>query len=106
MKIRNGFVSNSSSSSFLIYGTTFERKQINETCKNNGSDFGKDIEYYTVGYDDDTYYVGASWDKVGDKETGEDFKERIRKALSDFFSCDVKCATYQEAWYDGQEQTI
>lgn len=46
MKVRNGFISNSSSSSFVVYGKSYEQDDIAKLmCK------AKNIEY-----DEDTYY--------------------------------------------------
>ena len=59
MKIRNGFVSNSSSSSFCIYGAALEFSEILEKVKNSTvfsedelkrfDDEEEDIEWYEIG---------------------------------------------------------
>ena len=99
MKIRNGFVSNSSSSSFLIYG-------IQATCPEDEEvyDFTERAEKaglnsYIV---DSEPYLGLEWDQVQDDETGAQFKERVKKMLTDFFGEEPeKIGTLSEAWYDG-----
>ena len=116
MKIRNGFVSNSSSSSFLIYGATFEEEELMKAAKDNGQytdeqfeeeDFfdydeaelnlGKDIEIKNI--NGEIYYIGASWKSVGGNETGNEFKKRVKKALEKYFGRKIKCDTHEEAWY-------
>ena len=75
MKIRQGFVSNSSSSSFMIYGAIFSSldSQVVEAFEEAG------LEVYCP-FDDD-YYIGMSWDGVGDNETGGEFKKRVENTI-------------------------
>jgi len=107
MKIRNGFVSNSSSSSFCIYGieTTYEDlisileiKGINvskikeeleyEGCIDNPNESFKDIldnsslSIYHFGEEDMTF-IGRSFGSLGEDETPREFKTEIRKDLSE-----------------------
>ena len=59
MKTRNGFVSNSSSSSFCIIGTSFKIEEIakkdgvNSDSFGHGSAEGKVLEYHGNGFGDD-----------------------------------------------------
>jgi len=100
MKIRSGFVSNSSSSSFLIYGTYIDAdvmdcNKVEEKLK--GSDF--EIEYG----EDSSYgvYIGESWDNIGDDETGFQFKKRITEELQKIFGPDIETKTLSASWYSG-----
>ena len=127
MKIRSGFVSNSSSSSFLLYGVVFESDA--ELLKSLGVSeqeaeekyldaSGDKIIYEVLGKErfkelvqnnqvsirnptNDNLYVGVSWDKVRDDETGSQFKERVQKIIDGIFKDKQKCSTQEESWYDG-----
>ena len=124
MKIRNGFVSNSSSSSFLIFGKRFEG--VSKFIKNDvvleklGDDFDEDLyaeglyevmeqiigwkeglEFHINDYDDDDVWVGVSWKDVGDNETGLEFKQRVADEINKKLgtSYEIKdLSTYEEAW--------
>ena len=110
MKIRNGFVSNSSSSSFLIYGASFSTDELLEALNiedgdawDAGDNVAKelDMEYQCPYGGDYGVYIGASWDSVGDDETGAQFKERIEKKLKEKFGDKISIGTHAESWYDG-----
>lgn len=95
MKIRMGFVSNSSSSSFLVYGACL-------SPRNELYDLTSKIEVYSP--PDDNTYIGLSWDRVGDDETGKQFKERVTKKVTALLSeagvstDGLKFRTFSAAW--------
>lgn len=105
MKFRNGFVSNSSSSSFLIYGVCLTDEEL-EAALGPDVDAWSHLRKAGLNYEHPDYcghYVGLSWDAVGDDETGAQFKERARQALSaaGIDLTDKTVGSWSEAWYDG-----
>ena len=123
MKTRTGFVSNSSSSSFLIYGACIDSDEAIELTKKLGSAEEVDDVYGALEliesllddndvkleihcpYDGESgLYIGRSWDKIGDDETGKEFKERVKADVLKLFKgqCpNIQFGTHEEAWQDG-----
>lgn len=98
-KVRNGFVSNSSSSSFLIYGTSITNSELEKMEDFDGWKFQKSTGLSVYDRDYETY-IGESWDNIGDDETGKQFKERVEKKILEHFP-EAKFGTFEDAWYDG-----
>ncbi|MEN6550055.1 MAG: hypothetical protein ABFE07_28770 [Armatimonadia bacterium] len=113
MKIRTGFVSNSSSQSFLIYGLCFEA--VSELPvfaeKAESEDFDEydemdklaekhGLEYHDP--DGGSLYLGRSWAMVGDHQTGAEFKAAVKKAIEEATGLkNPSLGTHEEAWRDG-----
>ena len=98
MKIRNGFVSNSSTTSFCIVGTY-----------KDGLDWEFEEELYAQGSNLSSYgnewsggrYVGLSIHQMKDEETLVQFKERAKIALAEAgIETDV-VGIMVEGWRDG-----
>ena len=106
MKIRIGFISNSSSSSFLIYGTPVEGNGEDRVSIDKiENQLGEEKSFLELEYNpmyDSILYVGLSWGHIKDDETGKQFKERIEKEVKRIFKEEKYIfATYTDAWYNG-----
>ena len=122
MKIRNGFVSNSSSSSFCIYGGEVDFEVIAKVFEKHGREFDKEDEYENrdtleallkeldlgikVIYTDEyycegNYLLGRDFDCIGDNETGGQFKKSVRDGLEKLTGQSVECSSQEHAWRDG-----
>ena len=118
MKIRKGFVSNSSTSSFLIYGLYLEDEEINkyfgikstvdrdeddedtyEAVEKLAEELNMEM-HYPEGYDG--YYIGRTLQECGDDQTMGDFKKKIRKEFNNKSKEKIpedRFNYYEEAYY-------
>lgn len=85
MKIRNGFVSNSSTSSFLIYGICIEPHEVGIEDINTLISIADEKLWGSYSPWDNEVYIGQSWDQVGDNQTGLQFKQEIEAAIKEVF---------------------
>jgi hypothetical protein len=111
MRIRDGFCSNSSSSSFLIYGLFLEEAELADLLgltedEESYNDIYEKLEelnidyHYPDGYDG--YYVGESLENCRDDQTMGDFKKQVRDDLNSKFKKkvpDENFGIHEEAYY-------
>jgi hypothetical protein len=86
MKIRTGFVSNSSTSSFCIYGSHIDGDNYDEEFYEKVENLGLEC------YENERsggYFVGLSPVNLQDDETGLQFKERIKALLKQLVGDEV-----------------
>lgn len=101
MKIRSGFVSNSSTSSFLVYGTVIDYTKLEKLLE---AKYGEDCEIYEVlenegleQYSETDYgnVVGVSFTDIGEDETPRQFKQRVKAKIEEVLGAPVKeCDIY------------
>jgi hypothetical protein len=117
MKTRIGFVSNSSTTSFCIYGAFIDGEdQYKAMCKSCGMEYDADtFELYDIiddicekvgltyhmGYDSDGVYIGKGMEQMKDNETYGAFKKNVQDALEKLLGGKVECSVMQESWQDG-----
>lgn len=97
MKIRHGFVSNSSSTSFTIYGVI-----ITDADEDKIDGYDKIFHGDPNSYDSHTY-LGVELTSMNMDETKKEFFDRVSKELSEELGRDVtnECQIYSESYYDG-----
>jgi hypothetical protein len=128
MKIRGGWVSNSSSTSFCVYGAYFSVDTLRPEVKakllekfnedREADDRVEDIDVLdswdvsfllesmtlipdgmgVFGYEHDCMGMGP--ENIGDDETGRQFKDRVEKAMKELFDQELSFGWQEECYYD------
>jgi len=94
MKIRTGFVSNSSSSSFCIFGTY-------ENLTSEMIDKLEDAGFSVYDpWESSCQYAGMDCDKMEMDETRRQFEDRVTKKLEEL-GYKGPFGHYREGWYNG-----
>jgi len=118
MKIRSGFVSNSSSSSFLIFGACLEEDEIrkafgwrsveeDEESEDGPLDTCNELDELEIPYwppNDcyEQYFLGLSLADCRDDETMGDFKRRVIATVNEKTKTPIeaeKFAIHEECWF-------
>jgi hypothetical protein len=97
MKIRTGFVSNSSSSSFVAWGVHLDYDEMTALLDLDVDiDADEDFDDYygtvwgfaerldldcDIGEDENDVYIGKFWNRIKDNETGAQFKQSVKEKL-------------------------
>jgi hypothetical protein len=114
MKIRKGFVSNSSTSSFCIYGCSVDSYEVldmlsaTEEQRKEAEEegvyevlgeilSGTDIEYWAP-YDWDTVFFGFRFAHIPDSVVVGDWKKEKEAVLKEHLGSDIQCNVIQEAY--------
>jgi len=123
MKFRFGFVSNSSTTSFCIYGIVLANtedflekladKDLRDFYNSNNEDLDKLFNLtrsgltYHIGPEGEGFYIGKDMDQIKDEETFGEFKNKIKESLKLLLNEDCQeaiekeCSIHEEAWRDG-----
>ena len=107
MKTRQGFVSNSSSTSFCIAGGRFDLDDITKNIQTSlgmeelVGEFNKRNKlrlecYYTTDYD--SAYIGLDINEMKDDETKSQFLKRVSDIMYSLIGYEVKVSIIHEAW--------
>lgn len=116
MKVRTGFVSNSSSTSFAIYGVCIDEDTFEKLLKTKGIEVKEDFDCL---FELDKYveweesmpmldiirdseceavYIGRWLSDIGDNETGGEFRKSVEEAIKKELGIS-QCSNYIEEIY-------
>jgi len=96
MHIRCGFVSNSSTTSFSIFGSITSLSEDECDLLAEAKKLGLEVHH---GYENT--YLGVSWHEIGDDETGRQFMDRVATAVNELDPQADECGHCEEAFRDG-----
>jgi len=111
MKTRIGFVSNSSSTSFSIFGVEKYLDYQEDEDDDDYDDYGKSkevqdiqrkavkagLEFY-YDYEQPCYAVGLSWCNIGGEETGNQFMAKVNKKIAEVMGETTECRTIESEY--------
>lgn len=115
MKVRAGFVSNSSTSSFCFYGIYEDSYSLIEKLIKNGiiDEEVDESDYYDIieeiagknglDFDSDSngsFVVGGDLAQIPDDVVVKEWKSEIQKKINKLFGKDSQCDIYEESFHD------
>jgi len=109
MKIRYGFVSNSSTTSFSLFGLSLSEEELQNykikdfyELETKLSEIKEDVECFSHPHCEQIY-LGIPWHTIADNETGKEFKDKTIEILKRVFPdiSDDKFGLVEDGWYDG-----
>ena len=111
MKVRAGFVSNSSSSSFIVYGAWIDKDVIKSKLSKEDLKYIEDEGEWAIAecaegipmfqhYENDRAegVFGRGFSSIGDDETGKEFRKSVEKKLEELFGKKIKCDTIHHTY--------
>jgi len=112
MKIRCGFVSNSSSSSFCLFGDCIETSVLRSLGKDEYDDIDDMLQGFDLGYTHgiENYYnqicIGLSPRSMKEDETLREFRNRVQESIKLFYEKydiekEVTCDWMTDGGHDG-----
>jgi hypothetical protein len=112
VKIKSDFVTNSSSSSFVVIGSNVNIAKITPMKRGEQPDDiyelvdpllkGTDLEWSTgceYGYDDNVM-IGIGYTNMKDDETLAQFKERVKEQIKTTLGIETDVGHIEECWMD------
>ncbi len=112
MKIRLGFVSNSSTTTFCIYGAGVDESDVRKILIEKGIATQEGLDMYGIGeffpdeamgdldcivdYEGNYTYFGRYYYSIGENETGSQFKKDVEEKMKKFFGKEIECKTIEK----------